>query len=186
MSHTFEQIQSLLSSADIASDPCELHGVISGMICGGTPSTADDWMPLVEDVINEGQRFERSFRQQLLALQSSIRELLLEDEFGFQPMLPDDDEALEARAQGIVQWLHGFLVGFGLNQKDLSLLSQDTREVVDTFVELCRMDTSEEESEEAEEGLFTIVEYIRLGATALFQELGQGSKLSSAENKTIH
>ena len=56
--------------------PAEMHGLISGMICGGNDDSS--WLPLLHDLTNEGMAFGHELAQALRKMHSatSVPEIL--------------------------------------------------------------------------------------------------------------
>ena len=107
------------------------------------------------------------------------------DELEFAPLLPDDDSPLAERTIAMAQWCQGFLYGFGVSTADQSSgqvsgkrdskLSPEIREVLHDFAQLARATVGEvEPTEEDENDYAEIVEYLRVGAQLIHDELQRG------------
>lgn len=58
-----------------------MHGLISGMICGGNNDSS--WQPLLHDLTNEGLAFGHELAQALLKMHSATSDALEDDGFLF-------------------------------------------------------------------------------------------------------
>lgn len=55
---TYQSLALALNQQAVALTPAEMHGLISGMLCGG--SKDDGWRALVHDLTNEGVAFSQA------------------------------------------------------------------------------------------------------------------------------
>lgn len=88
--NTFPSYQSLtvaLNQQSVALTAAEMHGLISGLLCGGSRDAG--WQALVHDLTNEGVAFPQALSQPLQQLYEVTRDTLEDDEFLFQLMLPE-------------------------------------------------------------------------------------------------
>ncbi|MEX1220922.1 MAG: UPF0149 family protein [Idiomarina sp.] len=175
----FEQ-QGLLPSA------AELQGMLSGMIASGAATEGEEWLLLMSDLANEGQKFQPQVKDQLNAMYDDVCGALADPDMSYQPLLPGDHEPLYERLQALTGWVQSFLVGFGVNQVNLASVSKDLREAIEDMVEIAKLDFEIEEEEEAEKAYFEILEYLRVSAILCFNELGQTSGNPCRTSKTLH
>ena len=86
----------------------------------------------------------------------------------------------------MINFVQGFMTGFGLYQNDLSQCSAEVKEAFEDFAEIARMEDAMTEDEESEQALFEVEEYVRISTMLCFNELGQ-SPLDDAEAPpTVH
>ena len=105
------------------------------------------------------------------------------------PLLPDDESALAQRAEALALWCHGFLAGLVVGGVDLagdpSGLSAELNELVRDFAEISRAGAEAEEAgESGDRSLTELIEYVRVGAQCIFEELVAGS--DGRDSPTIH
>jgi uncharacterized protein len=91
----------------------------------------------------------------------------------FEPMLPDDEQPLNGRANALALWCTGFLYGLGAGQiSDLEGLVGDVGEIVRDFTEISRATGDEADADESNEQAYAeLVEFIRVAAQVVFEEL---------------
>jgi len=91
----------------------------------------------------------------------------------FSLWLPGDEEPLEYRTRALAQWCSGFLAGLGFGHNaDLDNLSEDIEGVLADLQQIARAETDPETDPETEEtALVEIIEYIRVVALMLREEL---------------
>ncbi|MDN3379245.1 MULTISPECIES: UPF0149 family protein [unclassified Pseudoalteromonas] len=180
----YQQAQLLLEKNQIFVSPAEAHGVISGLLACGLNIEAKDYLALLSDVFNDGQAFSNDLKTFFATIYKQVVESFSGEEFQFDLFLPSDDETLIDQANGLVSWVAGFMLGFGLKQKDYGKLSADVKEVISDFSEITRLDTMFDETEEDAQAFHEVVEYVRVSALLCFAELGK--EQTTDTKKTLH
>ena len=79
---TYPSLALALSQQAVALTPAEMHGLISGMLCGG--SKDNGWQTLVHDLTNEGVAFPQALSLPLQQLHEATQEALENEGFMFQ------------------------------------------------------------------------------------------------------
>ncbi len=103
----YNALAAALSQHGVGMTPAEMHGLLSGILCGGNQDTS--WKTLVHDLANEGMAFSHTLAQPLQDLHANITTALEEDGFLFQLMLPDDDDiTVFDRADALAGWVNHF------------------------------------------------------------------------------
>ncbi len=166
-----DQLEALLRSAGLNCGASAAHGVLSGCL------VADPSLPATRLVKALGERHpgsgydETAFHQAIEALRLDVLRALNDADLGFEPLLPDaEDLALRTRSLGL--WVDGFLGGLGQTPRLGGLKpSVEAAEILRDFAEMARIDPEPEDSEENEEALAELVEYVRVGVMLLADEL---------------
>lgn len=182
----YDRLTEFFEQNGMLSNGAEVHGILTGMIAGGASLKGDDWLLLLSDLIHEGQSFKPAVAERLKELAADICASMRDPDLGFNLTLPSDHESLGERLTSMIGWVQSFLVGFGVNQTNLTGLSDDVREVIDDMVEIAKLDFAVEEDEEAERAFFEVVEYLRISAMLCFNELGLKSGADCKTNKVLH
>ena len=65
----YNEVSQFLNQQGAGLTPAEMHGLISGMICGGNNDSS--WQPLLHDLTNEGLAFGHELAQALLKMHSA-------------------------------------------------------------------------------------------------------------------
>ena len=91
----------------------------------------------------------------------------------FDPLLPDDDAALDERVDALSAWCQGFLYGFGSRPRPQPPApSGEVAEVLADFAEISRGGSVGLEPMEIEEDAYTeLVEFLRVGVQLVYDEL---------------
>ena len=90
------------------------------------------------------------------------------------PFSPDD-ASLAERAIGLYDWTRGFLYGLGVAGVDEKDLSEQTREIFRDFAAITHLDLEGlgEDTEEGEEALVELQEFVWVAAMLVYEERGQ-------------
>jgi uncharacterized protein YgfB (UPF0149 family) len=169
-------VTDLLIKAELASTalvPAELHGMVCGMAVNGMPEF------VVADLGALGAFITEALDQ------------LYDQDMSFMPLIPDDDESLSTRVEGIVEWTGGFLAGFaaGLNTAR-DELPIDVQEIVRDFAGISGMDPADyaneerfdaEDIEESEASLMEIHEYIRVSVVLIMALMDEHQAQQAAD-----
>ncbi|WP_431225162.1 YecA family protein [Serratia sp. L9] len=188
--NTFPSYQSLtvaLNQQSVALTAAEMHGLISGLLCGGNRDAS--WQTLVFDLTNEGIAFPQALSLPLQQLHEITRETLEDDEFMFQLMMPEGETvSVFDRADALAGWVNHFLLGLGMMQPKLAKVKDEVGEAIDDLRNIAQLGYDEDEDqEELEQSLEEVVEYVRVAALLCHTEFTR-HKPTAPENQkpTLH
>ena len=180
----FASLQATLSAENIQAHACEIHGVLCGLISSGYEFESTDYLAMLNDMFNNGEGFPNEVKSVLKTVYSEIWQSLLDDSYGFKLMLPDDDDTIAERANGLGHWVQGFNLGFGLQHKDNAVTSEDIKEVLSDFSEIANLSDDIDEDEATEQAYYEIAEYVKVSVLLCFSELAAPPKTD--DKKTLH
>ena len=129
----YDSVSNKLSQHGIIVDGAEVHGILCGMLCGGMSLTDQKWLEALSETINQGDAFSDQASHLLTALFNQTCQQLLEPEFALSLLLPDDQAPINDRGAALINWVQGFMLGFGLHQQDLMQCSDDVKEALEDF-----------------------------------------------------
>lgn len=160
----YNDVNQLLNQQGVGLTPAEMHGLISGMLCGGNKDSS--WLPLVHDLTNEGMAFGHQLAEVLRKMHAATSDALEDEGFLFQLYMPDGDNvSVFERADALAGWVNHFLLGLGVTQPKLDKVKGETGEAIDDLRNIAQLGYDEEEDqEELEMSLEEIVEYVRVAA----------------------
>jgi len=185
----FASAQATITTENITAHASELHGVLTGLICAGFTFEDQGYLTMLNDLFNNGEGFPTNVKTTIKQMFSELWTDILDDNYTFQVMLPDDDDSLVERGHALGAWVQGFNLGFGLQQKDSPVTSTEIKEVLTDFAEIANLSDDMEEGEDSEQAYFEISEYVRISALLCFSELGTlptKSGNNGQDNGTIH
>lgn len=165
---SYAELASILQKIQPNCHVSQIHGLLCGYICATSGEMIDLW-----NNVFPGVKKSRKGQEILKAIYESTYHQLSEFSFEFALLLPEDDGDINLRAESLGLWCQGFLTG--LEQSDISnvaLENAELKEVLDDIMEIAQLNFGDiENNEEDETAYFELVEYIRLSALMIFQEL---------------
>ncbi|KPU83521.1 hypothetical protein JI57_01080 [Psychromonas sp. PRT-SC03] len=181
----FDELAKILSTTELYTTPSEMHGILAGIIAGGVKRDGQSWLPLFNDVVNEGMGLPIEVKKMVTRLYKQVLSQFNDDGLGFALLLPDEKTPLDERCDAMAQWAQGFLLGFGLVQQALNLASEEVQEIIRDIRDISQLSLDFEQEDEASEIAFSeIVEYLRMGAVLCFNTFSRSPLLPLS--KTLH
>lgn len=165
----FDDFANQLLMEGSAQSPAYLHGGICGVYASAGPIPAEECLAASSQALELALKGELSESALLLAAHS--RAALLDEEFGFQLFLPDDETEIYQRVQALAEWCRGFLAGYALllQQDSPGGLDSDSSESLRDMAAIAEAAVdAEADEEESETHFYEISEYLRFAALNLF------------------
>ena len=182
----YSEIQRALADSHSLADAAEAHGTLAGSLCAAGGYRFEDWLA---DILPEGEAGPQA-TDALRGLFERTTGALGGLEMQFAPLLPLDEEPLDARATALGQWCQGFLYGLGSSSlSDIKALPGDVGEVVRDLSEITQVGVDAEEGLESNEGAYAeLVEFVRVGVQLVFDELEplRGAPRMSDSDGSLH
>lgn len=187
----YDALAEELANAGVVPSLAELHGGLCGVMCAGGVAAADRWLDQQLDEWRQSPA--TTIGETLHAVESETWRMLNESSMTFEPLLPDDDQPLDAQVSALASWCHGFLSGLGMG--GLTMDTQSTEEgaegtvaeIAKDFAEISRAALGPEDASDPEQAGFALAElkeYVRVSVQLLFEQLGDGA--AEAGDETIH
>ncbi|MCD9467409.1 YecA family protein [Photobacterium iliopiscarium] len=186
---TYQAVEAELKEQGLAAMPAELHGLLSGMICGGLAVDDESWAGPVCDYANEGEPMTDGAKMIVRTLFSTTADELIGGGFEFSLLMPDDDESLSDRAEALTEWVNSFISGLGLMDLQKNQLSEEITEALADLQEISQLGIDEDEDLEEQAALFEqVVEHVRMCVLSCHSELGQRlvNDDETDEQPTVH
>jgi uncharacterized protein YgfB (UPF0149 family) len=167
---TFPEIARVLADLHSTIPAPESHGCLCGALCVSAEYTLDQWLD--EIVPEESAGIDQAREPLKLLFEDTVR-ALRGDEMEFEPLLPDDDVALDARASALSQWCQGFLYGFGTGELPApEEMPANIDEILRDITHIGRATVEVEDAEEEQEEAYAeVIEYVRVGVQLIHDEL---------------
>lgn len=163
----YGELQRLMQAAHALTDPAEAHGTLAGALCVH-PYSAEDWLA---EVLPDGNRPPAAVNA-LRELYASTVHALGGGEFEFDLLLPDEQQSLESRTESLGAWCAGFLYGLGSGSGDPGQLGGEAGEIIRDLTQITRAGVDLADGEEGNEAaLAELVEYVRVGAQLIYDDL---------------
>ena len=169
----FEALDTLLQKASAVADAAESHGFLCGVLCAAGHMDPAAWLPHLMGEADWDSHAVQECGKALGLLSQELRKQINSPELDFTLLLPDDDLPLQERAASLGAWAQGLLTGLGLGGLDKDQeLSEDSRDYLNDISEISQVEFDfRGGSEEDEQAYAEIVEYLRMGALMLYEEL---------------
>lgn len=172
----FPGLEYLSDLSELALSPPEAHGIFCGLLCSGARDPLARWLEEILPRTATTDSDTDHCRAVLTRLAEQTQHALQQPGVGFAPLLPQTDAELAARAEGVHDWSRGFLFGLGLNGCDPNTFAGETREAIEDLTELTRMDLNDlQETEDNEQALAEIIEFLWVAAMLVFEDRGRAS-----------
>jgi len=176
------QLEDMLFNLDAAMGATESHGALCGMLCAQGATNAAQWMLHVLGEHEKSSPGLQAVGKELMKVHQISVEQMNNNEINFELMLPDDDDQLEDRVEGLGIWCQGFVYGLAAGGiKEDTVLPENSKELIKDILEISRAgyvadDEAEQAVEEAgddedEVAFKEVSEYVRVGVLLVYEEL---------------
>ncbi len=176
----YRTLDDMLTQHHIGMTAAELHGLISGILCGGDQDSS--WRTLTYELINEGQALPQKLSQALQQLYEQTKTDLEQQEFSFHLLIPDGaNVSVFIRAEALCGWVNHFLLGLGVTQPKLDKVTEEAGEAIDDLRTIAQLGYDEEDNEqELEQALEEVLEYVKVAALICYEQFGRQTRAQPA------
>jgi len=165
----YPKMQEQLKEVGALISPSELHGHLCGRHVVGHHLEAAFGLRMIADYLDLPLADIEPIAEELKDLIDNHVLVMERDIFNFRLLLPDDDIALISRLDELGRWSEGFLTGLGSTAgDDEAKLMNEERETLADLVEISKIDSDVQESDENEALYAEVSEFVRLAAFNLF------------------
>ncbi|WP_076410396.1 UPF0149 family protein [Shewanella sp. UCD-KL12] len=167
-----DNIAAALDAAEIGQTPVELHGALVGIICGGVEQSKGAWAKPLLELMNDGQLLPDSLQLLIEELYQDTLTRITDADFGFTPMLPEEEEPLTKRVEALSLWVQSFLTGIAMIQPKINKASADVQEVIKDMAEIALVEFDVAEDDESEAAYMELMEFAKMAALLCYSEFG--------------
>ena len=176
---THAELGQLLAVNQCGVGASDLHGSLTGYLCGGGSTSPRQWLEALALDFNEGEIPPAQLEQ--LYLDCSA--WLADPDLVFEPLLPGGQSSVAVRADALVEWCRGFMGGLGLSgHSGAGRLSSEAEEILQDLSTIAGSRFEYKDAEEDENALVEVVEFIRVAVLLLHAELTSAAHA----NATVH
>lgn len=177
----FDEVCDLFIRLQATTPPAELHGLLTGQLCAGQQMTRDVWLRVAKEFMDAQAEPDAEDSDLLMSVYYTTITQLVDDDWGFYPLLPDDTSELTVRIQALGEWCQGFLVGFALvdqKQTGSKTAGQKTpysdlvSDALSDLAAIAQVGEPEDDSDESENDFMHLEEYVKLAILNIFVECG--------------
>lgn len=177
---TYRDLHQALSKTTLKLHPSQAHGLICGIICGN-PATNAAWEELVT-----GGKGPAKTHEILQSLFDASKTQLDDFLFEFELVMPSDSDDLPIRAEALTLWCQGFLTGLKMAQVQIvGREPGEMSEAINDLIEIAKMNYEDVVASEEDEAAYVeLVEYVRMAAILIYQDIREhdAKKPASASN----
>lgn len=161
----------------------ELHGMMCGYLCAGAIHKGEEYLRAL--MLNKKDELTKAAILALFDVYAVSHQQIVNLDFDFQLLLPDDDEPLPIRAQAFSEWCEGFTQGLymtGINMDQIE--EEEVQEAIEHIAEFAQLDYgSLQISEEDETALMEVSEYARMAVLRIYGDLSKNNQHQDSEKK---
>jgi uncharacterized protein YgfB (UPF0149 family) len=160
---SFDDCADVLLEAGLTLSPAELHGVLCGLRSAGFEGGPGAALAAVEQTL--AVTLAGSAAHTCEGVWQSTGQLLGEERWNFQPLLPDDDLELPQRVAALAGWCRGFLGGYAQARLAAAAadhpVAADSAEALRDFAAIAQAGQTDDD-EADEHNYMELVEYLRV------------------------
>jgi len=175
MSETMNYINvaDCLDRAEIDMLAAEVHGIACGLLAGNSSADKIKWVQELVPELDSQNVLQKDAIRDMGRLFDDARSGLQDSELRFELFLPEDDSHLSTRMEALQDWCQGFVLGMTMaGVKDYSKLPEDSKDLMEDFVNIGTSGEFDLDDEQESEIAFTDVsQYVRVGALLINEEL---------------
>ncbi|MDJ0759853.1 MAG: UPF0149 family protein [Woeseiaceae bacterium] len=156
-------------------DAAQAHGMLSSRLAIAGTGAGFDWLQTVLEGTDPANALRAECEVMLSDLFETAGRQLSERMSEFSPLLPDDADAAETRAEALGRWCEGYLHGLvsggheGAMKERLS--TDPIADIIKDMLEITRATSGEGDEEDNEDAYTELVEYLRVAAQLVYEEL---------------
>ena len=169
----YVDVADILDRAEIDMLAAEVHGIACGLLAGNGTADKIKWVQELVPELDSQNVLQKEAIREMGKLFDEARSGLQDSEFRFEVFLPEDDSHLSRRVEALQDWCQGFVLGMTMaGIKDYSHLPEDSKDLMEDFVNIGTSGDFDYDDEQESEIAFTdISQYVRVGALLINEEL---------------
>lgn len=181
----YEDVTVAFFRAALEVTPAECHGLLTGLILSGVRDTQKALDEILENVDDNQADAVTDYFQEIFQVSGA----LLEDEnFIYELLLPDDAVEISERLLALSEWCRGFLTA--VNVENASHDGTEVKEAIEAVQQISEIDPYVEQSEQAENDYWQLVEFLRLSVILIYEDRrsagGKMASLAGVASEYIH
>ena len=170
------QLKDALQRAGSTWDAAQVHGLLSGRLVVAGSAAGPDWIAQVLEGIDPSNASGKECESLLVELLQSTHRHFRERMSQFMPLLPDENDSRSVRTEGIAHWSEGYLHGLvSSNQAEevrKQLAAEPIAGIIKDLLAMTQATVDDGADREEDEAAYTeIVEYLRVAAQIVYEEL---------------
>lgn len=184
----YENLEEALAENDCETTAVELQSIICGMLSAKPQQQlVDCWKAVLFDVLDDEHDSLQAVESHLEHLFAWTQKQINQQDSLAPLLLPDENYPLVDQLTAIVDWCHGFLLGFGLLTDNQSIENVEVRESLIDLTDISQLELTSEEDESTQEALYTLIEHIKVAVQIIHWEMVISKpRATNHESHTLH
>lgn len=179
---TYQTLANRLRLDELSVTPAEMHGLLTGMVCGGLDPESRQWMPMLYDYTNDSLSWPTQSQTMAATYLETTIKALNTKSISFSLLLPEKTENLLARAEALTEWVNAFIAGIGLIGVSSNQLSQQSNDILKELAEIALLHIDDNEDFNELETLFQyVVDHVLDCVKLLHLDLSKEAKDDAAK-----
>ncbi len=171
----FDELDDALKRCGASWDAAQAHGLLASRLAVAGTEAGFDWLQLVLENTDPSNALRAECETLLSTLFQKTGNALSARLSEFTPLLPDDAAATEQRAEALGHWCEGYLHGLVSadhgDELRKRLSAEPIADIIKDMLQITRATAEGLDDEESEEAYMQLVEYLRVSAQLVFEEL---------------
>lgn len=187
---SYIDIEEALQTLHIPLTAAECHGLVCGLYC--TNNDIDSILQNLyaqSDDTDDAEPITDAARDDLRKLCQTTAHQFTDANFGFQLLLPIDEDKLAKRTVALGLWCQTFLSGLGEGNINLEHnFKEELQEIIHDLTEISKIDSASLNNDEEDEVNFIeLVEFVRVSVLTIYSDLLLENKnVNENTTDTIH
>jgi len=168
----YEAFENQLMNQQVPITPAELQGILMGFYAAGMPLTQSNWLQQILQLVTNDDALESLLKEPLSGIQQQLKHELIDAQGTLTMLIHNDDAFIVDRAESLVYWSQGFILGFESLSGEKHLLDEEAKEAYSDIKEITQLDLdSIQDNAEDEKLLYSIQDHIKISALLVYHSL---------------
>jgi uncharacterized protein len=169
---TFESLSHTLQIESDSFLPTELHGYITGLVCGYQQQVNSDkkLFDLVLDKLGEESLSPQTYKELFAHWLVKLFQQLQDFNYSFDLVLPADTNSLNHRLKALGKWCQHFLSGLGQANFKPTSSDADLSSALNQLFAISHVQSNQETNEQNENHYMELCEHVRISVLFIYTE----------------
>jgi uncharacterized protein len=172
----YRHLDAALRRSGAGWNAAQAHGLITAGLAVRGPDAGTELIARILEQVTPGSAERHDCELLLRAEIEATERALAERLSGFSPLLPADDEPAARRTEALAHWCEGFLHGLVSSERSAELekrlAAEPIADIIRDMLEMTRAVADGTDARDEEEQAYVeIVEYLRIAAQLVYEEL---------------
>lgn len=156
----------------------QTHGLVSSRLAVSGTRGASESLGQVLEGSDTADALRKECADMLATLWQSTHRAFSERLSAFEPLLPDDNDAVGIRTEALAHWCEGYLHGLVSGEHGAALkerlAAEPLADIIKDMLQITRATADDlEDDDSSDEAYVEIVEYLRVAAQLFYEELAE-------------